>query len=258
VQVSTTELAQLLRFDLAGYANADAASFTTRRIGEGETLYRAGDEFHSLYVVRSGFFKTLMLDPSGAEQVLAFPMTADVMGADGIASGRYTSEAIALEASEVVVVPFARISALARECPPLERVLYRVLSRELVREQGMLYVVGMLGAEGRVAAFLLNLGERFGALGYSRTSFNLRMTRQEIGSLLGLKLETVSRALSAFDAAGFIKVNLKRVDIVDAGALRAMMEEPIAPVLRSGAARVRSSGPSGLVGNGLKPSSLPA
>ncbi len=228
VNVSTRELARLLRFDLDAHCSIDGVTFTTRRVAEGEVLYRAGDAFHSLYVVRSGFFKILMLDPSGTEQVLAFPIQADVMGGDGLASGRYASEAIAIDAAEVIVVPFSRIAALARQVPDVEHIVYSILGRELVKEQAMLYVIGSLGADARVAAFLLDLSTRFGALGYSRTSFNLRMTRQEIGSYLGLKLETVSRALSAFDAAGLIRVHLKSVDIRDHAGLKRVVDEPIA------------------------------
>lgn len=220
VLVNATDLARLLRLDLPASDAALDSSFSTRRVREGESLYRVGDPFHTVYVIRAGFFKTVLVDANGLEQVLAFPMQSDLMGADGIATGHYASEAVALEDSEVVVVPFSALSALSRQSPTFERALFSLLSRELVREQGMLYVIGILGAEGRVAAFLLNVAERFGTLGYSRSSFNLRMTRQEIGSFLGLKLETVSRALSAFDAAGLIKVHLKQVDIMDATGLR--------------------------------------
>jgi CRP/FNR family transcriptional regulator len=146
------------------------------------------------------------------------------MGADGIDCGHYSSTAISLDTSEVVIVPLASLARLVYECPSLEAMLYRVLSRELVRVQNMAWTLGTLGAEGRVAAFLLNLSARLGALGYSRSSFNLRMTRQEIGSYLGLKLETVSRALSALNTAGIIQVHQRSIDIADADALRGVID----------------------------------
>lgn len=236
VMVNTAELARLLRLDLPASEVSVETVFTTRRVREGESLFRVGDPFHALYVIRAGFFKTELVDAAGLEQVLAFPMQSDLMGADGIASSHYASEAVALEDSEVVVVPFSALSALSRHSPAFERALFGLISRELVREQGMLYVIGILGAEGRVAAFLLNIADRFGALGYSRTSFNLRMTRQEIGSFLGLKLETVSRALSAFDAAGLIKVHLKQIDIVDAVGLRRYVDSRPASEARAATA----------------------
>ena len=182
--------------------------------------------------------KTISIDESGAEQVMSFPMRGDAIGADGIASGRYASEAIALESSEVIVVPLAIIRRCARECPSLEHLAFQLISRAIVQEQALLCIMGMLGAEGRVAAFLLDLSERMGALGYSRSSLVLRMTRQEIGSYLGLQLETVSRAFSAFAAARLIRANLKQIDILDEQGLRGVGHEPVSIPPRAQVRRV--------------------
>lgn len=239
VQVNANELFCALRLNIPASPELERELFTTRRVAEGETVFRAGDEFHCLYVTRSGFFKSVLFDETGTEKVLRFAIKNDLLGADGLASGRYPSEVIALEASEVIIVPFARLAALTRTCAGLENGLYSLLSRELVADQGLLYVMAALNAEGRVAAFLLNLAERYGALGYARNAFVLRMTRQEIGSYLGLKLETVSRAFSAFDSAGLIKVNLKHIDIVDAVGLRRAMHEPVLRASRQAASTER-------------------
>lgn len=222
--VSVRDLTRLLHIDCPDDAWLARTAFALRRVHEGDALVHAGDKFHSLYVVRSGCFKTVYTDFSGSEQVLAFPMCGELMGADGIDSGHYSSTAVSLDTSEVVIVPLASLARLVYECPSLEALLYRVLSRELVRVQNMAWTLGTLGAEGRVAAFLLNQSARLGALGYSRCSFNLRMTRQEIGSYLGLKLETVSRALSALNTAGIIQVHQRCIDIVDAAALRGVFD----------------------------------
>jgi CRP/FNR family transcriptional regulator len=238
--VSVGDLARLLHIDCPDAAWLARTVFVLRRVREGESLVRAGDKFHSLYVVRSGCFKTVYTDLSGSEQVLGFPMSGDLMGADGIDSGHYSSTAVSLDTSEVVIVPFASLARLADECPTLEALLYRVLSRELVRVQNMAWTLGTLGAEGRVAAFLLSLSARLGALGYSRCSFNLRMTRQEIGSYLGLKLETVSRALSALNTSGVIQVHQRSIDIVDAEALHSVID-PAAGIAAASAASLGSS-----------------
>ena len=222
--LSVRDLTRLLHIDYPVEAWLARTAFALRRVREGEALVHAGDKFHSLYVVRSGCFKTVYTDFSGSEQVLGFPMCGDLMGADGIDCGHYSSTAVSLDTSEVVIVPLVSLARLVYECPSLEALLYRVLSRELVRVQNMAWTLGTLGAEGRVAAFLLNLSARLGALGYSRSSFNLRMTRQEIGSYLGLKLETVSRALSALNGAGCIQVHQRSIDIVDADALRGVID----------------------------------
>jgi len=222
--LSVRDLTRLLHIDYPDEAWLARTVFPLRRVHEGEALVHAGDKFHSLYVVRSGCFKTVYTDFSGSEQVLGFPMCGDLMGADGIDCGHYSSTAISLDTSEVVIVPLASLARLVVECPSLEALLYRVLSRELVRVQNMAWTLGTLGAEGRVAAFLLSLSARLGALGYSRSSFNLRMTRQEIGSYLGLKLETVSRALSALNTAGLIQVHQRSIDIIDAKALQCVID----------------------------------
>jgi CRP/FNR family transcriptional regulator len=238
--VSVRDLTGLLHIDCPDEAWLARTVFALRRVREGESLVRAGDKFHSLYVVRSGCFKTVYTDLSGSEQVLGFPMSGDLMGADGIDSGHYGSTAVSLDTSEVVIVPFAGLARLAEECPSLEALLYRVLSRELVRAQNVAWTLGTLGAEGRVAAFLLSLSARLGALGYSRCSFNLRMTRQEIGSYLGLKLETVSRALSALNTSGVIQVHQRSIDIVDAAGLQNVID-PAAGIAVGNPARVGTS-----------------
>jgi CRP/FNR family transcriptional regulator len=78
-------------------------------------------------------------------------------------------------------------------------------------------------AEERLAAFLLNLSRRFQRRGYSPTEFHLRMTREEIGGYLGLKLETVSRLFSKFQEDGLMEVQQKHVRILDVPGLEAVL-----------------------------------
>lgn len=222
--LSAHDLTRLLHIECPDDAWLARTTFALRRVREGESLVRAGDKFHSLYVVRSGCFKTVYTDFFGSEQVLAFPMTSDLIGADGIDCGHYGSTAISLDTSDVVILPLANLARLSYECPGLESLLYKILSRELVRMQNMAWTLGTLGAESRVAAFLLAMSARLGALGYSRSSFNLRMTRQEIGSYLGLKLETVSRALSSLNSAGIAQVHQRSIDILDVNGLREVLD----------------------------------
>ena len=91
---------------------------------------------------------------------------------------------------------------LSREIQTLQHNFHKVMSRELVRDQGLMMLLGTMRAEERLAAFLLNMSQRFTSRGYSAAEFHLRMTREEIGSYLGLKLETVSRAFSRFQEEG--------------------------------------------------------
>ena len=218
-------LATLLHLDPDPDPVLHQTAFATRHVREKETLIRAGDECRNLYVVRSGFFRSSYLDRSGSIQGLGFPMTGDTLGADGLATGRHTAEAVALDCSEVVVIPVARLTALSRSHAALATLFYRLISREIVRDQCSLFLLGSLGAEARVAAFLLDLSDRFCALGYSRTMFNLRMTRQDIGNYLGLKIETVSRILSGLAQQGLISVHHRAVEILDPAGLRLAVED---------------------------------
>ena len=213
--LSLRELAALLRIGLDGVDVDRGTSFTLRRMRQGVALYRAGDQFGPIYAVRSGTFKSVLLDENGSYQVLGFPMASDVLGLDGIEAQHYRTEAVALEDSEVAIMPFPRLAHLAGKAGGMQQFVYRLLSRQLAREHMQMWLLGSLGAESRVAAFLLILGERYAHLGYSDTRFNLRMTRLDLGSFLGLTQETVSRALSRFDGAGVIQVHNKELQILD-------------------------------------------
>ncbi len=197
--------------------------YARRRVKRGETLFNAGDAFGSIYAVRSGFFKTSVLDGDGREQVTGFCMGGELLGLDGLGAGRYNGTAVALEDSEACVLPFALVEELSHDIRPLQRQLHAVLSREIVRDHGVMMLLGSMRAEERLATFLLNLSRRFVRRGYSSSEFHLRMTREEIGSYLGLKLETVSRLFSAFQKDGLIDVQQKHVRIRDIGGLERLL-----------------------------------
>ncbi len=189
--------------------------YTRRRIGRGEHLFRAGDESRCLYAIRSGFFKTSLIDDDGREQVTGFFMAGELLGMEGFGGGGYKDRAIALEDSDVCAMPYSLIEEIGREVPSLQRRLHSVLGREIVRVHGIMLLLGSMSAEQRLAAFLLDLSRRFLRRGYSGSRFLLRMTRAEIGSYLGLKLETVSRLFAAFHQDGLLDVRHKEVSIVD-------------------------------------------
>lgn len=194
-----------------------------RNFRKGDHLYRAGQPFTSLFAIRTGFFKTSVLSEDGREQVTGFQMAGEIIGLDAISAERHTCNAIALEDSEICEIPFARLEELSREIPALQHHLYKVMSREIVRDHGVMMLLGNMKAEERLAAFLLNLSQRLQARGYSAKSFVLRMTREEIGSYLGLKLETVSRTFSKFQDEGLIRVQNKQIDLIDTHKLRRLV-----------------------------------
>jgi len=194
-----------------------------RCYASGDYLYRSGDSFKSLYAIRSGSFKTRILHDDGREQVTGFVMPGEIIGLDAISTDAHTCEAVAMEASEVCELPFAKLEVLSREIPSLQRHLHKIMSREIVRDQGIMLLLGSMRAEERLAAFLLNLSQRNAAHGMSPTRLTLRMSRLEIGSYLGLKLETVSRAFSHFQEDGLIRVKARAIEILALPRLRELM-----------------------------------
>ncbi|MEO5736924.1 MAG: fumarate/nitrate reduction transcriptional regulator Fnr [Variovorax sp.] len=192
---------------------------TRRKVKRRETLFHSGERFTSLYAIRTGVFKTRVATEDGRDQVTGFQMAGEVIGLDGIVNDHHTCDAVALEDSEVCVMSFDRIEELSREITSLQRHVHQIMSREIVREHGVMLLLGGMRAEERLAAFLLNLVQRLHARGFSGSELVLRMTREEIGSYLGLKLETVSRTLSKFVTDGFIEVDNRHVRIVEPDAL---------------------------------------
>lgn len=191
-----------------------------RRVKQGEHLFSSGDVFTSLYAIRTGFFKTSVSSEDGREQVTGFQMAGEIIGMDGIVSDHHNCNAIALEDAEVCVMPFSDIENLSRELPALQRHVHKIMSREIVRENSVMMLLGNMRAEERLAAFLLNLVQRLHARGLSQSELVLRMTREEIGSYLGLKLETVSRAFSKFSDDGIIEVKQRYVKILSPDVLK--------------------------------------
>jgi CRP/FNR family transcriptional regulator len=193
-----------------------------RRVRSGATLYRAGDAFGSLYAVRSGFFKSMVLSDDGRDQVTGFHMAGEILGMDGIGTEKHACSIVALEDSEVCIIPFPRLEEISAKIRGLQRQFHRLMSREIVRDHGVMLLLGSMRAEERVAAFLLNLSQRFLARGYSPSDFNLRMTREEIGSYLGIKLETVSRVFSKFQEGRLVEVKQKHIRILDVVGLKGL------------------------------------
>ena len=142
---------------------------------------------------------------------------------DGIVNDQHTCDAVALEDAEVCVMPFDRIEEISREVTALQNHVHKIMSREIVREHGVMLLLGSMRAEERLAAFLLNLVQRLHARGFSQSELVLRMTREEIGSYLGLKLETVSRTFSKFVEDGIVEVKQRHVRILDTEALQRLV-----------------------------------
>jgi CRP/FNR family transcriptional regulator len=194
------------------------------KVPRGTKLFQAGDDFQSVYAIWTGFFKTCIASKDGREQVTGFQMGGELVGLDGIGTRRHEVDAVALEDSQVCVIPYAELEALALEVNSLQQQFHRIMSREIVRNHGVMLLLGSMHAEERLAAFLLNLTHRLKARGFSSSSIVLRMSREEIGSYLGLKLETVSRTFSKFQANGLLFVRHRQIQVTDPVGLQKLID----------------------------------
>jgi len=193
-----------------------------RKVARDDYLYRMGDSFTNLYAVRVGHFKTCQINAGGEQQITGFQMTGELLGMDAISTDRHHCNAVALEDSEVCEIPFPRLEELFGTMPTLLRHFHRMMSQEITREQSVMLLLGNMRAEQRFAAFLVNLASRYMARGYSSTSFQLRMSREDIGNYLGLTIESISRLLSKFKKQGLLKVNNREIELLDLTLLKAM------------------------------------
>ena len=195
-----------------------------RKLARGEQLFQVGDRFDAVYAIWTGFFKTCVSSKDGREQVTGFQMGGELIGLDGIGTRRHEVDAVALDDAQVCVIPFAELEALALEMSSLQQQFHRFMSREIVRNHGVMLLLGSMNADERLAAFLLNLTQRQRARGFSGSSIVLRMSREEIGSYLGLKIETVSRTFSKFQSNGLLFVRHRQIQIVDPVGLQLIVD----------------------------------
>lgn len=197
-----------------------------RRVARGAELIRQGDSLSSLYEIHAGQFKTCMTDTSGRCQITGFHMTGELLGLDGIAARRHGVAAVALEDALVFVIPYDDLNRLFKEFATLQHEFHLFMGREIVRAQALMLLLGSLAAEGRIVAFLLDLIGRLQARGYSSSELVLRMSREEIGSSLGLQLETVSRTLSRLHSIGVLEVSKRCIHVRDEVTLHRILQGP--------------------------------
>lgn len=192
------------------------------RIKKGAALFNASAPLDTLYAVRCGSFKTSLNNAEGLGVVINFWMPGDVLGLDAIATEFHVCDAIALEDSEVCPIPYRRLQSLARDFPVLQQSLNRLMSREIVREHERVLMLCNLTAEERLASFLVGLSKRFVSRGYSAHGFMLRMSREDMASYLGLRLETICRSVARLRALGIVDLHGRLVEILDMPALMAL------------------------------------
>lgn len=195
----------------------------TRPLHRGDMLFRNGEKFKSLYVVKTGCVKTFAPSAEGGEQVLGFHLPGEIIGLDAIDQDQHQCSARVLETSAICEIPFHRLEELTSAIPSLQHQMYRLLSKEIAHDTDMLLLLGKKSAEERLAAFVLSISQRLKKRGLSATDFYLSMSRHEIGNYLGLAVETVSRLFTRFQDDGLMRVDRKHIEVLDIPALESLV-----------------------------------
>lgn len=194
-----------------------------RPLKKGDHLYRQSDDFRSVYAVRSGSFKSYVLNDKGQGRVTGFFLPGEIIGMDGIALKQYTNSTQALEHSSICEIPFSQLEKLSHELPNLQHHFFAIMGNEIAKDQQIHTLLSSYSAEERTASFLLGLSSRYARVSLSPVRFLLPMTRSDIGEYLGLTVETVSRIFTSLQKKGLIEVNNREIELQDLDALRAIV-----------------------------------
>ena len=195
------------------------------RIQKGDPLFEAGQPAHKLYLIRTGSFKTILGSPDGRQQILGFHFPSEILGLESFATRTYSTDAVALEDGEASAIDMVALELCARQLPVLQHQIHCLIGNCLENAQRTQFALGSMHAAERLAYFLLDLSDRFKARGLPDDALNLSMSREELGSFLGLKLETISRLMTHFDEIGLLQVHLRQVRILDRARLSRLLDQ---------------------------------
>jgi len=206
-----------LVLDYAEQGSGIPAGVLLRRqpVSLGETLFQIDQPFDSVYAVKSGSFKAVLPESGGHERVVGFYFAGELIGAEGIAEQRYSCSVRALESSQVCILHLDRLDETGRPTEAVQRALIVMLGREVALNQQLTSSMVRQTAEQRLAAFLVTLSDRLKSRGFSPDTFELRMSRSDIASYLGLARETVSRLMTKFQRTGLIRLRKKQLRLID-------------------------------------------
>jgi CRP/FNR family transcriptional regulator, anaerobic regulatory protein len=209
----------------AGQHAFDALLTHPYPLKRGQALMHQGDRFSNLYAVRTGSLKKVVIQPGARDQVTHFFLPGELVGLDGIGGGECAGNVVALESTFVCELPFFRLEALMQESPTLRHRLFNSMGKELRNDQRMMCLLSGRTADQRMASFFVEFSERFRLRGFSPTCFNLSMSRADIGSYLGLAIETVSRVLSRFQQREWLVVEGRQVSLLALEELKVLSQE---------------------------------
>lgn len=200
----------------------------SRPIHKGESIFKQGESFKSLFAIRTGSVKTFAIMSDGEEQITGFHLASELVGLSAFNNNFYPENAVALETTTVCELPIDQLEHLFEVMPNLRKQILACMGHEIRHDQQLLLMLSKKSADERIAFFILNMGHRFQRRGFSATSFRLSMSRIDIANHLGMAVETVSRVFTRFQKAGFIQTEGKEVVICNSSELNKLAgEQPV-------------------------------
>jgi CRP/FNR family transcriptional regulator len=246
ISSSTEQLFALCGIESRQNFNSFPQKFLHVRVKAGRHVYLSNDKCEMIYLVYSGFLKNTWADTHGNEKIIDFPMKGEMVGLDGIAHGKFANSLKALTDSELIAIPLDFCRRQNVEGEVFRNHIISVLSQQLVNEQKSSFMISALPVDAKVAKFLLSLSYKFKSLGYSEKSFLLRMSREEIGSYLGVSLETVSRTISGLCKIGVLKKDNRSIEIINFDALKKLKRLPLGVTYKATVRSKKNNKSSGL------------
>ena len=186
-----------------------------RPIPKGGVVFRQGDQFESIFAVRTGTVKTYTTNPNGEEQITGFHLSSEIIGLGGYSNKTHPVSAKAVETTTVCEIPIEHLDELSEEVPELRKQLFSIMSKEIREDQQMMLLLGKKNAEERLATFLVSLSKRYKRRGFSANSFRVAMSRADMSNFLGLAVETISRVFTRFQSLGLVEVDGKDISLTD-------------------------------------------
>ncbi|WP_371195930.1 Crp/Fnr family transcriptional regulator [Glaciecola sp. SC05] len=188
-----------------------------------DALYRAGDRFDGIYMLRSGSAKSVIHSSDGEQYVGNFLLPGDLIGLDGFSQHSYKCSVVFLETSSVVFYKEADIYKLLQNSDVFRTDLLQQMSTALVLEEERQLARREFSSKQRVAAFLLNYAQRLKSCDLSHEAFTLTMSRTDIANHTGMVIETVSRVFRQLEQENLIAFKHRYLRIVNKAGLQELL-----------------------------------
>lgn len=203
----------------------DRFASQTRQINysTGATIYGEGDAPQAAYTLRNGIIKLVRNPGSSRSQIVRLLVKGDLMGIEGLFEEPYRQSAIALTPVTVCYLPLDMLEALRMQEPRFTEALLGRWRRALNEVEELAVELGTRKAEERVAAFLLHWKNKAEREENGWMPFPL--SRTELGQMLGLRVETVSRVLARWKREGVFEERSSRLRLLEPDCLDQLLTQ---------------------------------